>query len=206
MTSEELSENDLLKACINGDKHAWDLFVERYTNLVYHTIQKTLKIYSPDFLYQDIEDLHNNIFLSLIEDNYKKLRQYKGINGCTVSSWIMVIATNSTINFITRRKQHFSLEDSRDDNKSLSDILPAPDKSVIDQIDESERYTLLEELTKELSVNDKLFLQYYYVDEIPPEEIAGILNVTVSAVYSKKSRIIEKLREIARKKKILQEM
>ena len=206
MISGELSENDLLKACINGDKHAWDLFVERYTNLVYHTIQKTLKIYSPDFLYQDIEDLHNNIFLSLIEDNHKKLRQYKGINGCTVSSWIMVIATNATMNFFTRRKQHFSLEDSRDDNKSLSDILPAPDKSVIDQIDESERYTLLEELMKELIVNDKLFLQYYYVDEIPPEEIAGILNVSVSTVYSKKSRIIEKLREIARKKKILQGM
>jgi RNA polymerase sigma-70 factor (ECF subfamily) len=206
MTSEELPENDLLKACINGDKYAWDLFVERYTNLVYHTIQKTLKICSTDFLYQDIEDLHNNIFLSLIEENYKKLRQYKGINKCSVSSWIMVIATNATINFITRRKQHFSLEDSRDDNKSLSDILPAPDKSVIDQIDESERYTLLEELLKELSVNDKLFLQYYYVDEISPEEIAGILNVTVSAIYSKKSRIIEKLREIAKKKKILQGM
>ncbi len=206
MISEKSSENDLLKACSTGDKKAWDLFVERYTNLVYHTIQKTLKIYYPDFLYQDIEDFHNSIFLSFLEEDYKKLKQFKGINNCSVSSWIMVIATNATINYVTRRKTHVSLDDAGDDNKPLSDILPASDKSVIDQLEESEKYAILGELTKDLSVNDKLFLQYYYVDEMPPEEIAGIMNITVSAIYSKKSRIIEKLREIAKKKKILQEI
>ena len=77
-----LSEKDLLNACIQGDKRAWDAFVERYTNLIYHTIHKTRKTYHSDFLYQDLEDIHNSVFLSLMENDYKKLNRYKGGNGC----------------------------------------------------------------------------------------------------------------------------
>ncbi|MBI4688190.1 MAG: hypothetical protein HY756_10515 [Nitrospirae bacterium] len=83
------SEKELLIACTKGDKGAWDIFVGKYTDLIYHTIHKTLKMYYPCFLYQDIEDIHNSIFLSLIDNDYKKLRQYKGINGCTVSSYLI---------------------------------------------------------------------------------------------------------------------
>lgn len=78
MNFDKRSEKELLTACIQGDKKAWDIFVEKYTDLVYHTIHKTLNIYHPDFLYQELEDIHNSIFLSLIDNDYKKLRQYKG--------------------------------------------------------------------------------------------------------------------------------
>ncbi|MEW6109630.1 MAG: sigma-70 family RNA polymerase sigma factor [Nitrospirota bacterium] len=204
MVSEGTSEKDLLQACINGDKHAWDLFVEQYTNLVYHTIQKIFKIYRPDFFYQDLEDLHNNVFLSLMENDCRKLKQYKGTNGCSVSSWIMVITTNITLNFIMRKKSHISLDDAEDDSKSLRETIADPQPSVIDQVEDSERMVLLKELIEGLSANDKLFLQYYYIEELPPEEIAEIMSITVSAIYSKKSRIIEKLKKIAKRKNLLQ--
>lgn len=53
MDSDSLSEKELLNTCIQGNKEAWDAFVERYTNLIYHAINKTLKTYHADSLYQD---------------------------------------------------------------------------------------------------------------------------------------------------------
>ncbi len=206
MNFDKYSEKELLTACIQGDKKAWNVFVEKYTDLVYHTIHKTLNIYHPDFLYRELEDIHNSIFLSLIDNDYKKLRQYKGINGCTVSSWIRIIATNAVLNFIKKgSKTHISFEDTPDENKALTYTISDPQPSVIEQIAESEQVALLGELMEGLKSNDRLFLKYYYEEELPPEEIAEIMNITVSAIYSKKSRIIDKLKKIAKKKKILQE-
>jgi len=208
MNFDKYSEKELLTACLQGDKKAWDVFVEKYTDLVYHTIHKTLSIYSPDFLYQELEDIHNSIFLSLIDNDYKKLRQYKGINGCTVSSWIRIIATNAVLNFIKKGSNvHIFFEDTSDENKNkaLTDTISDPQPSVIEKITESEQAALLGKLIDDLKSNDRLFLQYYYEEELPPEEIAEIMNITVSAIYSKKSRIIDKLKKIAKKKKILQE-
>jgi RNA polymerase sigma factor (sigma-70 family) len=158
-------------------------------------------------MYQDLEDIHNSVFLSLIENDYKKLRQYKGINGCTVSSWIMIITTNTTLNFIKRNKDSISLDDRSDsEERTFKDTIPDPQPSVIEQIKESEKAELLRELIEGLSPNDKLFLKYCFEDELQPEEIAGIINLSVSAIYSKKSRIIDKLQKIAKKKNLLQEI
>jgi hypothetical protein len=51
MEAEEFADQDILQACIRKDKQAWEQFVEKYTNLVYHTIQKILRIYNPVKIY-----------------------------------------------------------------------------------------------------------------------------------------------------------
>ena len=205
MNAGEFSEKDLLRSCINGDKKAWDQFVEKYTDLVYHAIHKTVRRYCADFLYHDLEDIHNSIFLSLIEDDYRKLKQYQGLNGCTMASWLVVVVSNATVNFIKGDKTLNSLDDPLGEDKTLKDVLPDLTPSVLDRIEKSEQAALLNELLEGLNANDRLFLKYYYEEELPPDEIAGIMNLTVSAIYSKKNRILEKLKKIAKKKKIVQE-
>ncbi len=36
MNFDKCSEKELLNACIQGDKKAWDVFVEKYTDLEKH--------------------------------------------------------------------------------------------------------------------------------------------------------------------------
>ena len=203
MDIDNLSEKELLKECVQENKEAWNTFVERYSNLIYHTINKTLKTYHADHLYQDSSDIHNNVFLSLMENNYRKLRQYKGRNGCTVSSWLMVVTSNFTLNFIKKQKQHIPIEDNNADNinviKNIS-ISQQPDE----ELSEKEYREVFKELINDLNANDMLFLKLYYEKELSPEEIAEILNLTVSTVYSKKNRIREKLQKISKKRNILQ--
>jgi RNA polymerase sigma factor (sigma-70 family) len=201
------SEKALINDCIAGDKDAWDQFVEKYTNLIYHTAISVLKKnYADHQLYDELEDIHNGIFLALIENNYKKLRQYQGINGCSVSSWLVTVVTNYTLNFIERRKDTISLDSTQsDDDSSLMDTISDEGPTPFDRVAESEQYELLHELMEGLNAKDKLFFKYFYEDDLPPEEIASLMNVSVSTIYSTKSRIIKKLKNLAKKKNLLQE-
>lgn len=205
MDSNSLSEKELLNTCVQGSKEAWDAFVEKYTNLIYHTINKTLKTYYADHLYQDSSDIHNNVFLSLMENNYRKLRLYEGRNGCTVSSWLMVVTTNFTLNIIKKQKQHIPIEDNTTDNMDVIEKVSNPQQQPDEELSEKEYGEAFKELINDLNANDMLFLKLYYEKELPPEEIAEILNLTVSTVYSKKNRIREKLIKIAKKKNLLQD-
>lgn len=206
MSRSSLSEQELLDACIAGDKKAWDTFVERYTNLIYHTTRRVFDRHYVNYLYNELEDIHNSIFLLFMENNYKKLRQYQGLNGCSVSGWIVTVATNFTLNSLRDRKDLLSLDSSPgEDEDSLIDTIPDAKPSTLDVLTESEQYELLHELIKTLNVKEKLFLKYFYEDDLPPEEIASVMSVSVSTVYSTKSRIIEKLKNLAKKKDLLQE-
>ena len=190
-----MSDRELLKKCIKGDPDAGDFFVEKYTKLIYNSIHKTLKRYSADRSKEDIEDLHNNIFVSLFNDDRIKLKQFRGDN-CTLATWLTVIATNNTLNFIERNKVHDSLDgDPKQDTFNIYTVR-GTEPRVEDQLDDAKRRTLLETAISELKAEDQRLLDHYYRDERKPKEIAELMNITTSTVYSKISRIKEKLKKI----------
>jgi|TARA_B100002003_G_scaffold185121_1_gene173498 hypothetical protein len=43
MDFDNLSEKELINTCIQESKEAWDAFVEKYTELIYHAINKLLQ-------------------------------------------------------------------------------------------------------------------------------------------------------------------
>ena len=63
--------NDLIRNIIHGDKRAFDLLVKEYSRFVTSTIYKVLLRYSFDPKKEDVEDLHNALFLSLMENDFK---------------------------------------------------------------------------------------------------------------------------------------
>jgi len=205
MDSDNLSEKELLNACIQGSKEAWDAFVEKYTNLTYHTINKTFKTNTSDFFYQDITDIHNNVFLSLMENDYRKLKQYEGKNGCTVSSWLLVVTRNLALNYIKKLKTYIPLEDDTSDSANVIETVPDPQQQPDEELSKKESWEMLKELIKDLNSKDVLFLKLCYEEELPPEEIAEMLSITVNNVYTRKKRIRENLIKIAKKKDLLQE-
>ena len=140
-----------------------------------------------------------------MENNYRKLRQYEGRNGCTVSSWLIGVTTKFTLNYIKKQKQHIPIEDNTTDNVDVIERVSDPQQQPDEKLSEKESGEILKELVNGLNTNDMLFLKLYYEKELPPEEIAEILSLTVSTVYSKKNRIREKLQKIAKKKNLLQD-
>ena len=182
-------EKALLSGCVNGDKAAWDAFVLQYSSLVYHTIKKTLSLYHVEARQELIEDLFQEFFLSILREDFRKLRQFRGDRACSLASWLRLLAARLTIDFFrNQRPPTVEVPDS------LPSVQPDPSDSLMD----TEQASRLSQALEGLPPRDRLFLEFYYRKGLSPEEIAAILKVSVSAVYTQKSRILAKLREILR--------
>ena len=91
MTLSLKEEKKLIADCCSGKRGSWERFVEQYSRLIYYSIQRTCQIKSFHLPQGELEDIYNDIFVSFIKDDCKKLRQYRGDNGCSVASWIRTI-------------------------------------------------------------------------------------------------------------------
>ena len=89
-------EETLIAGCLRSEKAAWDSFVLQYSNLVYHTIKKTLNLHHAERRADLVEDLYQEFFLSLLRNDYKKLRQFRGAHGCSLASWLRLLAARLT--------------------------------------------------------------------------------------------------------------
>ncbi len=198
MKRSKESEKILLRRCLEGDSEAWRDFVSQYSPLIYYVIQKVLRSKCPEITHTEINDLHNDIFLSLMEKNGRKLRQYKGKNGCSVPTWIRVIAVRSTIDHLRKKKDMVSLSD--DEPRYAAEKKTDPTETPVQLLESREERELLKELIDDLAPKDRLFIRLFYYDEVPPAEIAKILKTTPNAVYSRGNYLREKLRDALKKK------
>ena len=183
-------EKTLLAGCVKGDKAAWNAFVLQYSKLAYSTIRKTLTLHHA--LAQDdiVEDLHQDFFLSLCENDFRKLRQFKGDRGCSLASWLRVIASRVTVDFL-RLKRPITVEVP----ETLASDQPDPPNTLVDREEERQ----ITEALEGLSPRDRLFVDLHFYRGLPAEDVAAILNVSVAAVYTLKSRLLDKLREVLKK-------
>jgi len=196
MTPRLFDEKALLKRCLEDDKRAWDTFVERYNRVIYGAIVQTLTKYSFSEKNQVIEDLFQTVFLSLIEFNFKKLRQFQG--KCKLSSWLHIISARIAIDFLRKKKEQFSLNGETDQEKSFKEGLtngkPLPD-DLLNQKDEQKLYEIIK---NQLNARDRLFVELFYVKELSPAEVSKIMNITPNNVYQIKNRVRNTMAKIAK--------
>ena len=120
-----MSEREFIQRCLKNDKAAWDEFVDRYSRLIYNYIYSVFKIKGIAPSSDTINDLFQEIFLSLIKDNFQKLRQFKGRNNASLASWLRVITINFCLDHLKKEKKLSSSleEDSKGEGLSLGDII-----------------------------------------------------------------------------------
>lgn len=59
-----------------------------------------------------------------------------------------------------------------------------------------EQKKLLNEAIQSISARERILIDVFYRQGLSAEEVAAILKISVGAVYTQKSRLLEKLREI----------
>ena len=120
MNSSYEEDCELLLRCFSGDRKAAEILVRKFSSLVYQSVQYTIMAKHISFDRSLLEDLHNTVFLQLFESKCKKLRQYKGKNGCSLASWIRLIAVRTALNHL--RKKGFDALYQQKNKISLDDI------------------------------------------------------------------------------------
>ncbi len=183
-------EETLIAGCLRSEKAAWDSFVLQYSNLVYHTIKKTLNLHQVEPRADLVEDLYQEFFISILRNDYNKLRQFRGAHGCSLASWLRLLTVRLTIDFL--RKQ---APTSGEIAAAMSRDSPDPAEPLINE--EQER--LLIQAIQSLSARDRILLDLCYRQALASEEVAQLLKTSVNAIYTQKSRVLEKIREVLRR-------
>ena len=195
MSIPDIPERELLARCIRGDKKAWDLFVFRYSKLIRHSLFQTLRGKNPSIQPQTLDDLHQEVFLALIADDYRKLRQFKGKNGCTLASWVRMIAIRKAIDHLRKEHPTISIEGNCTTSEHSTEYLngkPSHQEKTI----KSQEIRIVARVINELPPRYHFFVELFYRRGLSIKEISQIMGLDPNGVYQLHHRIKERIREI----------
>jgi RNA polymerase sigma-70 factor, ECF subfamily len=191
-------ERQLLHALLHGrSKHLqqqrWNDFVHRYERLITSCVLKVLRRYGAVFTSEDLDDLVGDVWLTLLRDDMKKLRQYDESRGFRIASFIGLVATNTTIDHLRARQAQgmtAPLDEVLESHAALTAVSPR------DCVEDQEQAELARRAINRLSSDERAFVFECFHAERSPEELARRLGITTNTVYSRKFKIREKLARI----------
>jgi len=175
----ESFEKELIKAAIDGDKHAFGEIVSHYQGMVARTVKGMLG----DSVYS--EDIGQEVFISL----YYSLSEFRG--EAKLSTYIQKIAVNLTLNEIKRRKKFFSIFSQKANNEMY-------EFEIADNNTE-EKKDAKEVVNKALMAMDpkfRIILTMRLLQGYSTKETAEILDLPLGTVLSRLSRAQEQLKTI----------
>lgn len=195
-----MTDFELIERCVKEDKAAWDAFVDKFSRLIYSTIHHTLVLYGRPTGGSQIKDLFQDIFVYILENDYKVLKDFKGRNGCKLSSYLSVITIRKVIDSFRRLKKDCLSLDVKDENV----LSEQPDQSslVYETMEQIEFAKLTEELLSQLKKDEADLFRMVFYDQKSPAEIAKEFGISVDYFYVLKKRILNKLKTIAEYKQI----
>lgn len=177
----------LMKRVTQGDQRAFEELVEKYKQPVFNMIYRTL----PDAT--EAEDLTQTVFVQV----YKAAAKYRV--EAKFSTWLFTIARNLCLNEIRRRSRHpadsldaAAAPDEEGPGKQFEDVrnVAPPDRLVQDEL-----VAKVSEALKDLPENQRTAILLYQEQEKSYEEIAEILDCSLSATKSLIHRARETLKQ-----------
>jgi RNA polymerase sigma factor (sigma-70 family) len=199
-------ERELVERCVDNDRAAWNELVTRYSALVYASIHRTLRARGVRIDADDVAELHNSIFLALYENDCRRLRQFGG--RCRLTSWIKVVSVNYTIDKLRQRfrVRWLSIDDTDDDGYNpFAERLVAEDPDPEHRASSREETLALAQVIDELTDADRQLLERLFLEDVPFQDIADELGTSLGAVYTRKNRLVARLKagqdkQLSRKK------
>ncbi|MBE6678845.1 MAG: RNA polymerase sigma factor, partial [Ruminococcaceae bacterium] len=171
------SDEELVKAILEGDTDAYTEVMSRYKNMVYSVI---LHILSGD---GDAEDIAQETFI----DGFFRLGSLR--DNTSLAPWLYGIAKRKALNHYTRRK-HYVSYDSIEEGITGLPTGNSPEDYVI----KNETACLVRKAISELSDKNRSVALLYYFENMPVSDIANRLGVSVGTVKSRLHEARNKLK------------
>jgi len=170
-----------------GDTDAFTALVEKYKQPVMNLAFRTLRDAT------EAEDLAQNTFVQA----WKSSKRYEP--SAKFSTWLFTIARNLCLNEIRRRSRHpaESLDQTRDDNEDqpLHQVEDRRQASTPDQLLRGELERKVDEALAALPENQRIALALCREEELSYEEMAEVLDCSLSATKSLIHRARETLKQ-----------
>jgi RNA polymerase sigma-70 factor (ECF subfamily) len=183
-TQEDLA---LVAQLVANNGRAWKLFQDRHEKQLCRSIARVMRKFH--FASQeDVRDVYANLMMSLVANDYRKLRTFDPTRGRKLSSWLTMLAINSAHDLL-RSSRHHAKRESLDDMDELCCEKTGAETAAI----ERQQSALVEEAFDKLSERDRLFADLYFQQELSPEDVASKLSIDVTTVYTKRFKLQARL-------------
>ncbi len=196
-----MTDLEFVQRCIQGDKTAWDEFVDKYSRLIYKYINCILKQNNPGLATpENINDIFQEIFVILSKENFRKLQTFKAKNGCSLASWLRQVVVNYTFDCLRKHRPALSLDEENNEGGNLGDLIADNSISSREAAAIEERFSQLKECIEALDIDDKYFLEFHIDRGLSLEIMKQLFKVSRGAIDMRKSRIISRLRDCFKSK------
>ncbi len=195
-----MDDLEFVQGCLKGDKQSWNEFLPRYSRLIYNYIYSVLSVKGYSLTEEQVEDVFQEIFCSLIKDNYKKLATYQGKNGCSLASWLRQVTINFTVSYLRKLKPMVSIDAETEEGLSLKDILKDLSADAVEFLSDQDRRKALRECVDSLESAEQYFMELFLNQGLNLEQIREHLKINRGAVDMRKSRIFQKLQDCFKSK------
>lgn len=171
----QLDDHVLVKAHVSGDKKAFEVLFRKYQDVVHRLVYSIVR---DETLVQDVVQ---EVFL-LVYRHLHKFRQDSAFK-----TWVYRIAVNEAIRHLSRLKRWQPLPEGDIDAYAgtttlvFSSIGESPERILI----EGERKAHIAAAIEAMKAHHRLILNLFYLEELPVQEIARILDIPEGSVKSR---------------------
>ncbi len=190
LTEAQREDAALLEGLLKNDRAAWRSFESRYGRLILSCIARVTSRFvcvGPD----DVREIQATLYLELLSNDKKKLRSFEQNRGTRFGTWLGLLATHTAYDFLRRARR-----DSKCDGIEGAESLRADTPDPSDYTLVRERAALVSRLLDTLSAKDRTFVELYYGEGLPAEEVAERMQISVKTVYTKKHKLRGRLESL----------
>jgi RNA polymerase sigma factor (sigma-70 family) len=184
----------IIKGCLAGDAKMLDKFIRIYSPLIFRYVQQTFASSNIPFEEEDLKEHHNSVFVLLLEDKCRKLKQFKGQNGCSLASWIRLITCRSVLNKMREDSCDANWVEYRLPIEEAADVL-YDDLSAIEYMELDEKKSFIKACIKKMSPRDRLFLKLHVEQDLPVPKVARIMHMTTDNAHTLRHRSFDRLKK-----------
>jgi RNA polymerase sigma-70 factor (ECF subfamily) len=184
-------ERLLVARLLVNDVAAWRRFASDYAPVVLGCIRRVLSRFSRVTDDHDVDEVYARFCCDLVQGDRRKLRCFDPSKGSRLSTWLGMLASNATYDYLRRIKR-----DRLCDPMPEHDCLPTSEASPFEQVQLRQRAALAAEVLDSLSERDREFVELYFGEGLEPEVIAERMGISVKTVYTKKHKITARLERL----------
>ncbi len=179
---EPVNERELVERCRRGDEGAFEELVDRYKNLVFALIARTV----PDR--SRAEDLAQDVFLRI----HRGLPYFRG--EARLSTWIYRIVANVCVQERGQSARGAGVVSLDDERARASGRRPSSDR----QFSDLELRDRLEKAIAQLPAQQRLLMAAHYLQGVQYEDLAEALRMPLGTVKTQLYRAKQQLQAAAR--------
>jgi RNA polymerase sigma-70 factor (ECF subfamily) len=182
-------DRQLLDRCLGHQPKAWNDFVDRYMGLIYHVIHHVAHARSVPLSDADVEDVAADIFLEIVDDDYKVLRAFQG--NSSLPTYLTVIGRRVAIRSILQRFREAELGHSTAHRAIMED----ESRSEVEPIIAAEE---VERMLAHLGEREAEVVRLYHLKYLNYRQIGkqlGIPENSIGPILAKARRSLKRIAE-----------